>query len=60
MAPGKLTLWTSLVYVAVPSPECRQNHDTKIANILFENVSQFKYFGMTITNKNLIQAKVRD
>jgi hypothetical protein len=29
-----------------------QNRDMKIANSLFENVPQFKYLGMTATNKN--------
>jgi hypothetical protein len=28
-----------------------QNMDIKIANRLFENVSQFKYLGMTVTKK---------
>jgi hypothetical protein len=32
-----------------------QNGDIKIANRSFENVSQFKYLGMTVTNQNLIQ-----
>jgi hypothetical protein len=32
-----------------------QNQDIKIANRLFGNVSQFKYLGMTVKNKNLIQ-----
>jgi hypothetical protein len=32
-----------------------RNWDIKIANRSFENVSQFKYFGMTVTNQNLIQ-----
>jgi hypothetical protein len=32
-----------------------QNRDMKIANRSFENVSQFKYLGMTVTNRNLIQ-----
>jgi hypothetical protein len=32
-----------------------QNRDVKIANRLFENVSQFKYLGTTVTNQNLIQ-----
>jgi hypothetical protein len=36
-----------------------QNRDIKIANRSFENVSQFKYFGTTVTNKNLIQGKLR-
>jgi hypothetical protein len=29
-----------------------QNRDIKTANRLFENVSQFKYLGTTVTNKN--------
>jgi hypothetical protein len=32
-----------------------QNQDIKIENRSFENVSQFKYLGMTIINENLIQ-----
>jgi hypothetical protein len=32
-----------------------QNRDIKIANTSFENASQFKYLGMTVTNQNLIQ-----
>jgi hypothetical protein len=31
-----------------------QTHDIKAANASFENVAQFKCFGMTLTNKNLI------
>jgi ABC-type siderophore export system fused ATPase/permease subunit len=31
-----------------------QNRNIKIANISFENVSQFKYLGTTVTNKNLV------
>jgi hypothetical protein len=27
-----------------------QNHDMKVANRSFENMSQFKYLGMTVTN----------
>jgi hypothetical protein len=37
------------------SPECRAN----IANRSFENVAQFKYFGMTVTNKNLIPEEIK-
>jgi hypothetical protein len=33
--------------------------DIKLANRSFENVSQFKYFGMTVTNQNLIQEEIR-
>jgi hypothetical protein len=32
-----------------------QNRDMKIENRSFENVSQFKYLGMTVTNQNLSQ-----
>jgi hypothetical protein len=33
--------------------------DIKIANRSFENVSQLKYFGTTVTNKNLIQEEIK-
>jgi hypothetical protein len=36
-----------------------QNRDVKIANRSFENVSQFKYLGMTVTNQNLIQEGIK-
>jgi hypothetical protein len=36
-----------------------QNQDIKIANRLFENVSQFKYLGITVTNQNLIQEEIK-
>jgi ERCC4-related helicase len=36
-----------------------QNRDIKIANKLFENVSQFKYLGMTATNQNFIQEEIK-
>jgi hypothetical protein len=32
-----------------------QNYDINTANRSFENVAQFKYFGKTLTNTNLIQ-----
>jgi hypothetical protein len=31
-----------------------QNREIKIGNRSFENVSQFKYLGMKVTNQNLI------
>jgi hypothetical protein len=36
-----------------------QNQDRKIANRSFENVSQFKYLGTTVTNQNLIQEEMK-
>jgi hypothetical protein len=36
-----------------------QNQDTRIANRWFENVSQFKYLGMTVKNQNLIQEEIK-
>jgi hypothetical protein len=36
-----------------------QNHNMKIGNKCFENVAQFKCFGTTITNQNLIQEEIK-
>jgi hypothetical protein len=36
-----------------------QNRDIKIANRSFENVSQFRYLGTTVTNQNLIQEEIK-
>jgi UDP-N-acetylglucosamine 2-epimerase len=36
-----------------------QNHDMNIVKRLFENVSQFIYLGMTVTNQNLIQEEIK-
>jgi hypothetical protein len=35
-----------------------QNWDIKIANRSFENESQFRYLGTTVTNQNLIQEEI--
>jgi hypothetical protein len=37
----------------------RQNRDITIADKSFENVSQFKYLGTTVTNKHFIQEKIK-
>jgi hypothetical protein len=36
-----------------------QNRDMKIADILFQNVLQFKYLGTTVTNQYLNRRKLR-
>jgi hypothetical protein len=36
-----------------------QNQDIKISNRSFENVLQFRYLGMTVTNQNLIQEEIK-
>jgi hypothetical protein len=35
-----------------------QNHDIKIDSRWFENMTQFRYLGTTITNENLIQEAI--
>jgi histidinol phosphatase-like enzyme len=37
----------------------QQNHNINIANRAFENVTQFEYFVMIVTNQNLIQEKIK-
>jgi hypothetical protein len=36
-----------------------QNREIKIASRSFENVVQFKYLGMTVTNEKLIQKEIK-
>jgi hypothetical protein len=36
-----------------------RNLEIKIGNTSFENVSQFKYLGTTVTNQNLIQEEIK-
>jgi hypothetical protein len=36
-----------------------RNLNIKVANRRFENVTKFRYFGMTVTNQNLIQEEIK-
>ncbi|PNF31812.1 hypothetical protein B7P43_G09337, partial [Cryptotermes secundus] len=36
-----------------------QNHDIKIGNRCFENVTQIRYLGTMMTNQNLIQEEIK-
>jgi hypothetical protein len=36
-----------------------QNRKIKIGNISFENMSQFKYLRITVTNQKLIQEEIK-
>jgi hypothetical protein len=46
------------VYVHVLSLDYRENHNTNSATKPFENITKFKYFGMTVTNQNFIHTKI--
>jgi hypothetical protein len=39
--------------------DVRKNQDLKIGNRSFENVAQFRYLGVTVTNSNLIQEEIK-
>jgi hypothetical protein len=45
-------------YMLLTHQNADQNRDIKIGNRSFENVSQFKYLGTTVTNQNLIQEEI--
>jgi hypothetical protein len=36
-----------------------QNQNIRVANESFENVAEFKYFGMTLTNQNDIHDEIK-
>jgi hypothetical protein len=40
-------------------PTSGQNHNIKIGNRSFENLAQFKYLEMTVTNQNVIQEEIK-
>jgi hypothetical protein len=47
-------------YMLVPRDQnADQNREIKIGNRSSENVSQFKYLGMTVINQNLIQEEIK-
>jgi hypothetical protein len=46
-------------YILLPSHQnAGPNRDMNIINGLFEDVSQFRYFGAPVTNHNLIQKQI--
>jgi hypothetical protein len=42
-----------------PHPKSGQNQNIRIANEPFENVANFKYLGMTLTNQNDIHEEIK-
>jgi hypothetical protein len=47
-------------YMLLPRHKnAEQNHDIKLGNRSFANVACFKYFGMTVTNQNLIPEEIK-
>jgi hypothetical protein len=49
---------TKYMFLSHQQNSC-QNQDIKIADRCFENVTQFRYFGMTIANQSLIQKPIK-
>jgi hypothetical protein len=48
------------MYMLLPHQQnVMQNHDIKIVNRFFENVTQFRYFGTTIRNQYFIQERIK-
>jgi hypothetical protein len=48
------------IYILVSRDQnAGQNRDIKIGNRTLENVSQFQYLGMTVTNQSLIQEEIK-
>jgi hypothetical protein len=47
------------VYIYIYIWNAGQNQEIKIGNRSFENVSQFRYLGTTVTNQNLIQEEIK-
>jgi hypothetical protein len=39
--------------------DAEQNPDITTGNTSFENVAQFKYLGMTVTNHSLVQEEIK-
>jgi hypothetical protein len=46
-------------YMLLSCHHAGQDHSIKIANRSFENVAQFKYLGVTVTNQNLIPEEIK-
>jgi hypothetical protein len=47
-------------YILLSRPQnAGQNYEIKIGDRSFENVTQFKYLGSTVTNQNLIQEEIK-
>jgi hypothetical protein len=54
-ASKEVSLEVNVKYMVVSCEQnAGQNQDIKIGNRSFENVSQFKYLGTTVTNPNLL------